>query len=70
MQQQIANVEWSPNNFYDVAGCQVGVKAKASSGKKKLTDHQKWHVSLNASLHLGSPARLKPKLKAEISTSF
>ncbi|DBB08975.1 TPA: hypothetical protein ACH3X3_007606 [Trebouxia sp. C0006] len=54
----------------EASGCQVGVKAKASSGKRKCTDHQKWHVSLNASMHLGSSAGLKPKLKAEISTPF
>lgn len=54
----------------EASGCQVGVKAKASSGKRKFGDHQQWHVSLNASMHLGSPAGLKAKLKAEISTPF
>ncbi|KAL0023801.1 hypothetical protein WJX77_006503 [Trebouxia sp. C0004] len=54
----------------EASGCQVGVKAKTSSGKRKFTDNQHWHVSLNASVHLGSPAGLKPKFKAEISTAL
>ncbi|KAL0031973.1 hypothetical protein WJX79_009505 [Trebouxia sp. C0005] len=54
----------------EASGCQVGIKAKASSGKRKFTDHQKWHVSFNASVHLGSPVGLKPRVKAEMSTPF
>lgn len=60
---------WTHTCAYDSTGWQIGLKAKASSGKKRFS-HQNWRVNFLSFMRVKSRHCDKIMLKANFSTSL